>query len=225
MYFLINRQIHIFINELIRNESWFCLCFVKMAESDGEYEEEDTLVMVELHGVIDSEIFAQDSFAKFKILAVDSERPILQVENFVFSGEYEHTMGTAVFFEEEDKRVKKCDPVFCKKPSRMLKYVCKTNKKLTMKRVFISEKQPGDPQSTQAEEHSEHAEPSEAGSSSSLSDTSLTTDPEESHTNQDSLEGDPLALSEPCDEDQTDPLSVSSGTEDAVNTATNKDYV
>lgn len=104
------------------------------------YEEEEMLVMVELNGVIDSEIFAKDSFDKFKVLAIDSERPILQVENFVFSGGYDHTRGTAIFFEEDEKKLK-CDPVFCKKPPRMLKYVCKTNKKLTMKRVFISEKQ------------------------------------------------------------------------------------
>ncbi|KAK4306226.1 hypothetical protein Pmani_021925 [Petrolisthes manimaculis] len=103
-------------------------------------EEEEMLVMVELNGVIDSEIFAKDSFDKFKVLAIDSERPILQVENFVFSGGYDHTRGTAIFFEEEEKKLK-CDPVFCKKPPRMLKYVCKTNKKLTMKRVFVSEKQ------------------------------------------------------------------------------------
>jgi len=111
-----------------------------MSGSESEYEEEETLVMVDLHGVIDSEIFTQDSFNKFKILGVDTERPILQVENFVFTGEYDQTIGTAVIFEEKDKKVKKIDPVFCKKPPRMLKYVCKTNKMLNMKRVFVSEK-------------------------------------------------------------------------------------
>lgn len=109
---------------------------------EEKQEEEETLVLVELHGVIDSEIFTQDSFSKFKVLAVDSERPVLQVENFIFSGEYEHTLGTAVFFEEEEKRLK-CDPVFCKKPPRMLRYACSTNKKLSMKRVFVSEKSAG----------------------------------------------------------------------------------
>lgn len=112
---------------------------VEEEEEDEEEEEEETLVLVELHGVIDSEIFTQDSFSKFKILAVDSERPVIQIENFVFSGEYEHTVGTAVLFEEEEKRLK-CDPVFCKKPARMLRYACSTNKKLSMKRVFVSEK-------------------------------------------------------------------------------------
>ncbi|XP_045121936.1 general transcription factor 3C polypeptide 6-like [Portunus trituberculatus] len=111
-------------------------------EEEEEEEEEETLVLVELHGVIDSEIITQDSFSKFKVLAVDSERPVLQVENFIFSGEYEHTLGTAVFFEEEEKRLK-CDPVFCKKPPRMLRYACSTNKKLNMKRIFVSEKSAG----------------------------------------------------------------------------------
>lgn len=177
-----------------------------MAESDSEYEEEDTLVMVELHGVIDSEIFAQDSFDKFKILAVDSERPILQVENFVFSGEYEHTMGTAIFFEEEDKRVKKCDPVFCKKPSRMLKYVCKTNKKLTMKRVFISEKQPQESGGStegivKTEQHSQSVymgNDDDAGSSSSSKDASLLPTDDDDLVNRDIPEEDPLALSDSC---------------------------
>lgn len=111
-----------------------------MSGSESEYEEEETLVMVDLHGVIDSELFSQDCFNKFKILGIDTDQPILQVENFMFTGEYAQTMGTAVMFEEEEKRVKKSDPVFCKKPPRMLKYVCKTNKKLNMKRVFVSEK-------------------------------------------------------------------------------------
>ena len=126
-----------------------------MADSDSEYEEEETLVAVELHGVIDSEIFAQDSFNKFKILAIDSEHPTLQVENFVFTGSYEHTMGTNVLFEEDEKKVKKCDPVFCKKPPRMLKYICKTTKKLNMKRVFVSEKNTSDESSAPGEGENE----------------------------------------------------------------------
>jgi len=111
-----------------------------MSGSESEYEEEETLVMVDLHGVIDSELFSQDSFNKFKVLGMDTDQPVLQVENFMFNGEYAQTMGTAVMFEEEEKRVKKSDPVFSKKPPRMLKYVCKTNKMLNMKRVFVSEK-------------------------------------------------------------------------------------
>ncbi|XP_045599132.1 general transcription factor 3C polypeptide 6 [Procambarus clarkii] len=181
-----------------------------MAESDSEYEEEETLVMVELHGVIDSEIFAQDSFDKFKILSIDSEHPILQVENFVFTGDYEHTMGTAVFFEEEDKRVKKCDPVFCKKPSRMLKYVCKTSKKLTMKRVFISEKLAEDEDNRSLKmEHSEDGDPLATGCSLNVSDVVSTDEAEEAHLNEDDCVSDPLSV-EDIDTSHTgeeDPIS------------------
>ncbi|KAK3877180.1 hypothetical protein Pcinc_018097 [Petrolisthes cinctipes] len=140
-------------------------------ESD---EEEEMLVMVELNGVIDSEIFAKDSFDKFKVLAIDSERPILQVENFVFSGGYDHTRGTAIFFEEDEKKLK-CDPVFCKKPPRMLKYVCKTNKKLTMKRVFISEKQAkeGDKKEEEGNEISTSEEISSSSQQEELVEDSL----------------------------------------------------
>ncbi|KAG7173288.1 general transcription factor 3C polypeptide 6-like [Homarus americanus] len=191
-----------------------------MVESDSDYEEEETLVMVELHGVIDSEIFAQDSFEKFKILALDSVRPILQVENFMFSGEYEHTMGTAVFFEEEDKRVKKCDPVFCKKPSRMLKYVCKTNKKLTMKRVFISEKQAGDTGNLKTE-HVDNGESLGEGASIIVSDASLTDD---SHVNEEACMSDPLLLGDlsACNVDKAVPAGDSTSVDDPGNTENNE---
>lgn len=204
-----------------------------MGESDSEYEEEDTLVMVELHGVIDSEIFAQDSFEKFKILAVDSERPILQVENFVFSGEYEHTLGTAIFFEEEDKRVKKCDPVFCKKPSRMLKYVCKTNKKLTMKRVFVSEKQQESTETDASdsnmnvEQHSEYVYVgNDTGSSSNSKEDALmpASEEDDSLINQDVPNDDPLSLNDLCGAVESgliDPLNVTSATDGATTSQIN----
>ena len=111
-----------------------------MSESESEYEEEEMMVLVELNGVIDSEIFTQNNFNKFKVLGIETNNPVLQLENFVFSGEYKQTMGTALVLEEGDKKVKKCDPVFCKKPSKRLKYICKTNKTLEMNRVFVSEK-------------------------------------------------------------------------------------
>ncbi|XP_066968156.1 general transcription factor 3C polypeptide 6 [Macrobrachium rosenbergii] len=152
-----------------------------MADSDSEYEEEETLIAVELHGVIDSEIFAQDSFNKFKILAIDSENPILQVENFVFTGGYEHAMGTNIFFEEDDKKVKKCDPVFCKKPARMLKYVCKTNKKLNMKRVFVSEKASGEDSNMPSTSESET---SAIPGSSTSSDVETENNPQSEHNTQ-----------------------------------------
>ncbi|XP_049754988.1 general transcription factor 3C polypeptide 6 isoform X4 [Elephas maximus indicus] len=63
-------------------------------------EEEEQLVLVELSGIIDSD-FLSKCENKCKILGIDTERPIMQVDNYVFAGEYEDTLGTCVIFEED----------------------------------------------------------------------------------------------------------------------------
>ncbi|XP_070274007.1 general transcription factor 3C polypeptide 6 isoform X4 [Myotis yumanensis] len=62
-------------------------------------EEKEQLVLVELSGIIDSD-FLSKCENKCKILGIDTERPILQVDSYVFAGEYEDTLGTCVIFEE-----------------------------------------------------------------------------------------------------------------------------
>ncbi|XP_074752266.1 general transcription factor 3C polypeptide 6 isoform X4 [Athene noctua] len=64
-----------------------------------EDEVEEQLVMVELSGIIDSD-FLEKCENKCKILGIETERPILQVDRYVFAGEYEDTLGTCVVFEE-----------------------------------------------------------------------------------------------------------------------------
>uniref|UniRef100_A0A8C7AIZ6 Transcription factor TFIIIC triple barrel domain-containing protein n=1 Tax=Neovison vison TaxID=452646 RepID=A0A8C7AIZ6_NEOVI len=68
-------------------------------EEEEEEEEAEQLVLVELSGIIDSE-FLSKCENKCKILGIDTERPILQVDSYVFAGEYEDTLGTCVIFEE-----------------------------------------------------------------------------------------------------------------------------
>ncbi|XP_061479609.1 general transcription factor 3C polypeptide 6 isoform X2 [Rhineura floridana] len=65
----------------------------------GEADVEEQLVMVELSGIIDSD-FLEKCENKCKILGIDTERPILQVDRYVFAGEYEDTLGTCLVFEE-----------------------------------------------------------------------------------------------------------------------------
>ncbi|XP_021568527.1 general transcription factor 3C polypeptide 6 isoform X3 [Carlito syrichta] len=69
------------------------------AGEEEEEEEEEQLVLVELSGIIDSD-FLSKCENKCKILGIDTERPILQVDSYVFAGEYEDTLGTCVIFEE-----------------------------------------------------------------------------------------------------------------------------
>ncbi|XP_004406771.1 PREDICTED: general transcription factor 3C polypeptide 6 isoform X2 [Odobenus rosmarus divergens] len=107
---------------------------------DGEEEEEEAeqLVLVELSGIIDSD-FLSKCENKCKILGIDTERPILQVDSYVFAGEYEDTLGTCVIFEEN---VEHGDAEGSSKT--VLKYKCHTMKKLSMTRTLLTEKKEGE---------------------------------------------------------------------------------
>lgn len=99
---------------------------------------EEQFVLVELSGIIDTD-FLSKCENKCKILGIDTERPILQVDSYVFAGEYEDTLGTCVIFEEGIERV---DPEGNDK--RVLKYKCHTMKKLSMTRTLLTEKKEGE---------------------------------------------------------------------------------
>ncbi|XP_014636648.1 PREDICTED: general transcription factor 3C polypeptide 6 [Ceratotherium simum simum] len=110
------------------------------SQGDGEEEEEEAeqLVLVELSGIIDSD-FLSKCENKCKILGIDTERPILQVDSYVFAGEYEDTLGTCVIFEENVEHV---DAEGNNKT--VLKYKCHTMKKLSMTRTLLTEKKEGE---------------------------------------------------------------------------------
>lgn len=99
---------------------------------DDEWECEEQLVVVELSGIINNEHLSKCR-STCKILDIDSERPMMQVGQYVFAGEYEDTLGTCVLFEEVPQKGKASD-------SPDLKYMCHTMKKLTMQRVFLTDK-------------------------------------------------------------------------------------
>ncbi|XP_077636147.1 general transcription factor 3C polypeptide 6 isoform X2 [Crocuta crocuta] len=90
---------------------------------DEEEEDAEQLVLVELSGIIDSD-FLSKCENKCKILGIDTERPILQVDSYVFAGEYEGDT------EGSNKTV--------------LKYKCHTMKKLSMTRTLLTEKKEGE---------------------------------------------------------------------------------
>lgn len=53
-----------------------------------------------------------------------------------FSGEYEDTIGTHIFFEEDAEHSAQ-DPLYSRNPKTMYKYMNKTNKVLKMRRIFL----------------------------------------------------------------------------------------
>ncbi|XP_072258058.1 general transcription factor 3C polypeptide 6 [Pyxicephalus adspersus] len=105
--------------------------------SEDEYEEEEHLVSVELTGIIDSDILEKCN-NKCKILGINTEKPFLQVDKYVFAGKYEDALGTCVIFEETPEHGDGDNA----KPK--LKYKCHTVKKLNMTRTFLTEKKDGD---------------------------------------------------------------------------------
>ncbi|XP_052019850.1 general transcription factor 3C polypeptide 6 isoform X2 [Apodemus sylvaticus] len=107
-------------------------------EEEEEEIEEEQFVLVELSGIIDSD-FLSKCENKCKILGIDTERPVLQVDSYVFAGEYEDTLGTCVIFEEGVERV---EPEGNEKT--VLKYKCHTMKKLSMTRTLLTEKKEGE---------------------------------------------------------------------------------
>ncbi|XP_072241839.1 general transcription factor 3C polypeptide 6 [Leuresthes tenuis] len=103
---------------------------------EDEWEEEEQLVVVELSGIINND-FLSKCRGTCKILDIDSEKPMMQVGQYVFAGEYEDTLGTCVLFEEVPRKVKSSS-------GSDLKYMCHTVKKLTMQRIFVTEKKEGE---------------------------------------------------------------------------------
>ncbi|RVE71914.1 hypothetical protein OJAV_G00056540 [Oryzias javanicus] len=103
---------------------------------EDEWEEEEQLVVVELSGIINNDLLRKDR-GTCKILDIDSEKPVMQIGQYVFAGEYDDALGTCVIFEEKPHKGKS-------RKTPDLKYMCQTAKKLTMQRIFLTEKKEGE---------------------------------------------------------------------------------
>nr|XP_032809996.1 general transcription factor 3C polypeptide 6 [Petromyzon marinus] len=106
---------------------------------DGDWEEEEQYVVVELSGIIDSDFLAKCNNS-FKMLGVDTDEPIMQLGGCVFAGRYEDALGTCVLFKENATS----GPGDASEGTA-LSYQCHTAKKLLMHRMFLSERQSSEP--------------------------------------------------------------------------------
>ncbi|XP_037624689.1 general transcription factor 3C polypeptide 6 isoform X3 [Sebastes umbrosus] len=98
----------------------------------------EQLVVVELSGIINND-FLSKCRGTCKILDIDSEKPMMQVGQYVFAGEYEDALGTCVLFEEGPQKGEEEED-----SGPELKYKCYTRKKLMMQRIFLVEKKEGE---------------------------------------------------------------------------------
>ncbi|XP_059610979.1 general transcription factor 3C polypeptide 6 [Phlebotomus argentipes] len=76
-----------------------------------------------------------------KIVGIESENPVVQINNKFFQGEYEDTVGTHLFFEEDPDHHEQQDPLYSRNPRTMFKYVNKSNKALMMRRIFLESRE------------------------------------------------------------------------------------
>ena len=77
------------------------MSFRKDANNEKEEEEEMTFV-VELSGILDADLLNKVK-GNCKVLGIDTDKPLLQLDQYTFTGEYEDTLGTCLLFEEKDK--------------------------------------------------------------------------------------------------------------------------
>ncbi|XP_034233631.1 uncharacterized protein LOC117640821 [Thrips palmi] len=110
-------------------------------DDNEDVEEEEILVYMQFDSKLDSDLLQPHT--PFKIIGVDSEKPVLQLGNQVFEGNWSDTVGTAVFFEENPS-ASPGDPVFMKNPPVTLNYHSKTQKALVMSRIFVKPKEDND---------------------------------------------------------------------------------
>lgn len=114
-------------------------------ESDSDYEVEDSVLLhVEASGVIHEDIVAINP-DQISFIQVDSENPLVQLGGQVYSGEYEDTVATSLFFTQTENPLSAdetaTDPVFGRHVPINVEFLDSTRKKLKLKRVFLKPKQ------------------------------------------------------------------------------------
>uniref|UniRef100_A0A182SLY2 Transcription factor TFIIIC triple barrel domain-containing protein n=1 Tax=Anopheles maculatus TaxID=74869 RepID=A0A182SLY2_9DIPT len=104
-------------------------------KDDDLYEEELTLF-----ADFDICLEVDDPNLHIKVIGIDTEHPVIQVNDEVYRGTVDFAFGTNVFFEKDPKATASLDPVFENNIKDLYRYVCSTDKVLHMKRIFVNAK-------------------------------------------------------------------------------------
>lgn len=144
-----------------------CSCVCKNHQNSDEWEvDNEELLHVEINGIFqdilptyeNNSASINNSNEIVQFLGLDSSEPIAQIGGTIesgevaastfFSGHYENTVGTSTFFALENSNSEefdaKSDEVFfedsCPSLAKKIRYICKADKKLVLKRVFLNKK-------------------------------------------------------------------------------------
>ncbi|XP_017146719.1 uncharacterized protein LOC108158695 [Drosophila miranda] len=114
-----------------------------MNDSDSEYEESEYLVFADFKNQLSPHLLKHENSA-IKIIGVESDSPLAEVNGCIYKGTYEHSLGTNVFFEKAADR-SPADPLFESSCRQKYQYLDKSDKVISFERVYI-ENLPPDPE-------------------------------------------------------------------------------
>ena len=107
---------------------------------DSDWEDE-SLLIVELAGIIEEDWIDRIG-TQCRIVGIDTDAPLLQLDRYVFVGEYKDVDGTAIIFEPSPNAnangASPPDSADRTDTAPCLRYHCHTAKRLCMKRTFLN---------------------------------------------------------------------------------------
>lgn len=105
--------------------------------SDSEYEDVEYLVFADFKNSIQpNELKHED--AAIKVIGIESDTPMAEVNGHIYRGRYENSVGTNVFFEKEKREDKQAgDPLYESVCRQRYKYVDKSTKVIAFERAYI----------------------------------------------------------------------------------------
>ncbi|KAH8397261.1 hypothetical protein KR215_011438 [Drosophila sulfurigaster] len=125
-------------------------------DSDSEYEETEYLVYADFKNHLAPHQLKHED-AAFKIIGIETDTPMAEVNGNIFKGSYDMSLGTYLFFEKDNNSSPR-DPLFEPVCRQQYKYVTKTDKVITFERTYIEslqqekEEQKGEDEQKQVEE-------------------------------------------------------------------------
>ncbi|XP_017061341.1 uncharacterized protein LOC108101494 [Drosophila ficusphila] len=103
--------------------------------SDSEYEDTEYLVYADFKNHVQPHQLKHED-AAIKIIGIESDTPMAEVNGNIYRGRYEHSVGTNVFFEK-DKDNLASDPLFESVCRQRYQYVDKSTKVISFERVYV----------------------------------------------------------------------------------------
>uniref|UniRef100_A0A1Q3FA57 Proteinral transcription factor 3c polypeptide 6 n=1 Tax=Culex tarsalis TaxID=7177 RepID=A0A1Q3FA57_CULTA len=104
-----------------------------------DYIEEEILVFADFEKYLATEELT-DPNVRIKVIGIETESPIVQINNDLYKGSYDFALGTNVFLEEDLEGKAAIDPLYSSNPEKLYKFAGQSSKVLKMKRIFVTPK-------------------------------------------------------------------------------------